>query len=102
MCVQDADECPSSWPRHDPPVTAATVQAMLDEFVSVLSSENLVTPDTLRGDYPTVQAALEGKGPETFWPDIDSIRGKFIIVGAGMAFLKNRQHFKTERRLHEL
>ena len=69
-------------------MSVATVKELLDTYVNVLGSDKIVKPDDLRGDYPSLQAALLDKGADAFWPDVDSVRGKFFIIpgGAGPSY----------------
>lgn len=82
--VQGTAVCPAKWPRTEPPVSSQTVKSMLDRFVAILGSDKLVKPDALRGNFSTLVEALKLKGAVKFWPDVDSVRGKFFIIGGGM------------------
>lgn len=79
-CIQGRNDCPDDWPRMQPPVSGETLKNILEEYVAVFGRDKLVTPDDLRGGYTSLLAALEQKGPAAFWPDVESIRGKFLIV----------------------
>lgn len=56
---------------------------MVETYVRILGTDKIVKPDDLRGEYASLQAALQDKGADTFWPDVDSVRGKFFIIGGG-------------------
>jgi hypothetical protein len=46
------------------------------EIVSGLGRERLITPDDVRGKYPTLEAAVLAQS----WPALESARGKFLFV----------------------
>lgn len=85
--LQGLFQCGRRWPTVDSPLSANTVREMVETFSSVLGAENIVKPDDLRGSYESLQAALQDKGADNFWPDVDSVRGKFFIIGGGMVLL---------------
>lgn len=63
--------------------TPALCDAIDEEIKSVFgnSLEKVITPDNIRGSYPTLESAvLDGK-----WPTIGESRGKFIFVMNGGA-----------------
>ena len=70
-------------PRTDPPISADTVSLLIDEIVAVLGIETLVTPDDLRGNFSSLREALSELGPEQFWPDVETLGGKIVIIGGG-------------------
>lgn len=70
-------------PRTDPPISAETVSLLIDEAVTVLGTEKLITPDDLRGNFASLREALSELGPEQFWPNVDTLRGKMLIIGGG-------------------
>lgn len=76
---------PTEMPRTDPPTSAETVSLLLNNTVSILGAEKLVTPDDLRGSYASLREALGDLGPEQFWPDVDTLRGKMLIIAGGEA-----------------
>jgi len=70
------------------PFTTATFDALDAEIRSVFQPGELITPDDVRGSYPTLeQAVLAGN-----WPTLDAARGKVIFLmdqrGAGPAYLE--------------
>lgn len=81
--MQGFFQCGTEWPEVPSPTPTEVVTATLDQFVSVLGAERIVKPDDLRGDYPTLQAALQDQGADAFWPSVDEVRGKFFIIGGG-------------------
>lgn len=86
--LQRLFQCGRKWPEVPSPLSVSTVKELLDTYVNVLGSDKIVKPDDLRGDYPSLQAALQDKGADAFWPDVDSVRGKFFIIpgGAGPSY----------------
>lgn len=83
--LQSNPGLPIDMPRTDPPISAETVSLLMNATVSILGADKLLTPDDLRGDYDSLREALGTLGPEQFWPDVDAVRGKIIIVGGGEA-----------------
>ena len=98
QCLQDIRGWSKAHPRHVPiflliedkqgsisqlpdavtaePWTAETFNALDKEIHSVFHKDELITPDTVRGNYPTLEAAvLAGK-----WPTLAQSRGKVIFL----------------------
>src|SRR5262249_7886600 len=46
------------------------------EILSGLGREKLITPDDVRGNYPSLEAAVLAQA----WPSLESARGKFLFV----------------------
>ncbi|HEY1212849.1 MAG TPA: Ca2+-dependent phosphoinositide-specific phospholipase C, partial [Bryobacteraceae bacterium] len=46
------------------------------EIIKGLGRENVITPDDVRGDYPTLEAAVLAHA----WPTLGKARGKFFFV----------------------
>ncbi|MDO5970736.1 phosphatidylinositol-specific phospholipase C1-like protein [Flavivirga aquimarina] len=46
------------------------------EIKSVFSNDKLITPDLVRGDFETLEAAILTKG----WPELEALKGRFIFV----------------------
>jgi len=46
------------------------------EILSGLGREKLITPDDVRGNYPTLEAAVLAQA----WPLLEGVRGKFLFV----------------------
>lgn len=72
--------------KHDTPrpeymvkpeeMTAAMFDALDAEIRSVFRAEELITPDVVRGSFPTLDRAVLEKG----WPSLESSRGKFVFL----------------------
>lgn len=54
----------------------AAFDALDQEFKTHLGEDLILTPDMVRGDFPTLQQAVLTKG----WPSLDRAKGKFILV----------------------
>lgn len=59
-----------------PPFDKAAFDEVDDTIRSVLGREKLFTPDDLRGDLPTLEAAARAKR----WPTLGQARGKFLFL----------------------
>ena len=57
-------------------ITAATFDALDAEIRSVFPAEKLLTPDDVRGAFPSLELAVLRKG----WPTVEAARGKFIFL----------------------
>jgi len=86
------------------PWTAATWDAMDAEIRSIFKESEMITPDKVRGSFPTLEAAvLAGRG----WPTLAESRGKVIFLLynrksapdylAGHAMMKGRVLFTNGR-----
>lgn len=58
------------------PFTPTVLDALDAEIRSVFPPSELITPDDVRGSYPTLNAAILTTG----WPMLDSARGKVIFL----------------------
>lgn len=58
------------------PYTAATFDALDTEIRSVFSSNEMITPDQVRGRYPTLNEAVRNGG----WPTLAEARGKVVFL----------------------
>lgn len=58
------------------PFDAAAYDAMDAEIMSVLGRNKVVTPDDVRGQYETLEAAVLAQN----WPSLESSRGKFVFL----------------------
>lgn len=57
--------------------TDATMLEMLEqEILSAIPRDRILTPDDVRGDFPTLSAAVRERG----WPALDESRGKFFFI----------------------
>ena len=59
-----------------PPFDAAAFAEVDDAIVSVLGRDKVFTPDDLRGDLPTLEAAVLAQR----WPSLAAARGKFVFL----------------------
>jgi hypothetical protein len=72
---QDVPDAKLPWTQPEP-YTAATFQALDTAIRSVFSHQEIITPDQVRGKYPTLeQAVLAGN-----WPTLKQARGKVIFL----------------------
>jgi hypothetical protein len=58
------------------PFTSATFDALDAEIRSVFSSSEIITPDDVRGEFPTLEAAVLAGN----WPTLASSRGKVVFL----------------------
>ena len=58
------------------PFDEAAYDALDKEIASVFSPRELITPDDVRGDYPTLREAVLKHG----WPTLGAARGKFLFA----------------------
>ncbi len=58
------------------PFTPAVFDALDREIRSVFAAGDLVTPDTVRGSYPTLNAAVRAGQ----WPTLQAARGKIVFL----------------------
>lgn len=58
------------------PFTPAVFDALDAEIRSVFSPDEIITPDDVRGSYPTLNAAILAGN----WPTLDSARGKVVFL----------------------
>ncbi len=88
-CLQTLAKASKATPGHAPFVVLLEVKTpfapleagwMLDlleeEVLSVWPIEDLVTPDLVRGAYPSLREAVEAQG----WPPLDSVRDRALFV----------------------
>jgi hypothetical protein len=68
------------------PLGPAQFDALDAEIRSVLPPEQLITPDDVRLDYPTLEAAVLDRG----WPTLGEARGKIMFL------LDNGGHYRTD------
>jgi hypothetical protein len=65
---------PNSTPAM--PFDVAAYDAMDAEILSVLGRDRIVTPDDVRGDHATLEAAVRANA----WPKLSDSRGKFVFL----------------------
>lgn len=58
-----------------PKMTAQLFEDLEAEVLSVFDREHLITPDDVRGDHDTLEAAVLDRG----WPTVEESRGKVLI-----------------------
>jgi len=58
------------------PVGAEELDALDEELRSVFRTEHLITPDDVRGEYETLEAAVLEKG----WPSLAEARGRILVA----------------------
>lgn len=58
------------------PFDSKTLDALDAEVRSVFARNEYIAPDDVRGDFPTLNAAILAQG----WPTLDSARGKLIFL----------------------
>ncbi|MBW4028869.1 MAG: hypothetical protein HIU93_16000 [Acidobacteria bacterium] len=58
------------------PFTSATFDALDSEIRSVFTPSEIITPDDVRGSYPTLNAAVLAGN----WPSLSSARGKVVFL----------------------
>ncbi|MEJ7665692.1 MAG: Ca2+-dependent phosphoinositide-specific phospholipase C [Hymenobacter sp.] len=58
------------------PFTAATFDALDKEIRDNLGADQLLTPDQVRGSYPTLEAAVLHR----HWPTLQAAQGKFVFI----------------------
>jgi len=56
--------------------TAAVFDALDQEIITSLGADKLLTPDQVRGQFPTLEAAVLHQS----WPTLQAAKGKFIFV----------------------
>ena len=76
------------------PFDSKVLDALDAEIKSVFSRREYVSPDDVRGDYPTVNAAIRERG----WPRVDEARGKIIFLldqrSVGPAYLRGHDSLR--------
>ncbi|MEP3625372.1 MAG: phosphatidylinositol-specific phospholipase C1-like protein [Flavobacteriaceae bacterium] len=58
------------------PFTTAALDSIDMEIKSIFPLEQLITPDMVRGDFPSLEKAILEKG----WPELDSVKGRFLFI----------------------
>ena len=61
---------------HPEPFNAAAMDTLDAEIRSVMSADDLITPDDIRGAHPTLQEAVTTDG----WPTLGASRGKVMFL----------------------
>jgi len=76
----DQDAIPGFWPKADM-LEQADIDGLNADIEQVMGKARVMTPDDVRGDYPTLRAAVLAKA----WPTVAHLRGKFMFVLDGSA-----------------
>lgn len=58
------------------PFTTAALDSIDIEIKSVFPLKQLITPDMVRGDFPSLENAILEKG----WPELDLVKGRFLFI----------------------
>ena len=66
------------------PMTFSDIDRLEDFIWMTVGEDRLLTPDAVRGNYSTLEAAILQKG----WPLVDDVRGKIIVQLNGPAELQ--------------
>lgn len=64
--------------------------ALDNEIKKVLTTEKLITPDAIRGEFPSLEQAILTNG----WPSIESLKGQFLFVFDGNS--RQRELYRKE------
>ena len=72
--IQDVPILPGA--THTIPFTAALFDDMDRELLEEIGRERIITPDDVRGDYPTLNAAVRAR----HWPRLKDARGKMMFL----------------------
>jgi hypothetical protein len=72
--IQDVPILPGA--THTVPFSPALFDDLDREFVEVMGRERIITPDDVRGDYPTLNAAIRAG----HWPRLKDARGKVLFL----------------------
>ena len=83
IALQENPQYPADFQRTDPPITTETASLLLATVVEALGRDKLLVPDDLRGGAEYLRQALLERGPDNFWPELESVRGKIILIVAG-------------------
>lgn len=58
------------------PFTPAVLDSLDQEILSVFSASELITPDFVQAEFPSLREAITSKG----WPSLESTKGKVLFV----------------------
>jgi hypothetical protein len=90
ILIETKQDAPKNIKLTEPePFTSATFDALDAEIRSVFPSNEIITPDDVRGSYPTLEeSVLKGS-----WPTLASARGKVIFLmdqhSVSLVYLEN-------------
>jgi hypothetical protein len=105
LCLQNVKAWSDAHPHHVPiailtelnddyynlptpvyPWTASGMDKLDGEIRSVFAPGDVITPDSIRGAFPTMDAAIKARG----WPAIDDVRGKVMFL------MDNGGHYRDD------
>ena len=100
ILINSVDQTPAPYWPYDAKFDQTGVDALNIDVEQVIGADRVVTPDEVRGAYPTLRDAVLAKA----WPTLARLRGKFIFVldgngdherylRTGHASLKGREMF---------
>jgi Phosphoinositide phospholipase C, Ca2+-dependent len=76
------------------PFDTRTLENLEAELESVISRQEYIDPDDVRGGYPTLNAAIRAGG----WPTVEAARGKIIFLldqrSVGPAYLRGHESLR--------
>lgn len=73
----NAKETQPDFITHAPPALFDDADyARLDREIKALFKNKLITPDSVKGDFPTLREAIVKRG----WPALKNLRGKFLFI----------------------
>jgi hypothetical protein len=77
ILINSVDQTPTPpyWP-YDAKFDQAGIDDLNRDVEQVMGADRVLTPDEVRGAYPTLRDAVLAKA----WPTLDRLRGKFIFV----------------------
>jgi hypothetical protein len=77
ILINSVDQTPTPpyWP-YDAKFDQAGIDALNTDVEQVIGANRVMTPDQVRGAYPTLRDAVLAKA----WPTLGRLRGKFIFV----------------------
>ncbi len=104
ILINAKDKVVAELPTQPLPFTEIALGSIDEEIKSVFSNSELITPDLVRGNYETLEAAILKKG----WPKLSELKGRFLFVLdeketkisnylKGHASLKNRVLFVNSK-----
>ena len=56
--------------------TKEDIERIEEDILAVWSKDRIITPDSVRGDFKTLEEAILNKG----WPTLDEVRGKIMFI----------------------
>ncbi len=71
----DADPVPGLW-SHAERFSQAGIDELNASIAEVIGRTYVLTPDDVRGGYPTLRAAVMADA----WPKVSALRGKFVFI----------------------